>query len=329
MRSFGRWVGRLVVALLVLGGGVWLLAVPEPVDRAIAFQDSDLGPDLDLWLQWREAAFPDMVPGVAKRIFWAGAVGQKTPLAVVYVHGFSATSEEIRPVPDEVATALGANLFFIRLSGHGRGGAAMAEPAAGDWIEDMAEAMAVGRRLGDRVLVIATSTGATLAAIAATDPVLSQGMAGVVLISPNFRLNTASALLLELPLVRWWGPLVAGAEFSFAPRSPEQARYWTTRYPTVALVPMAALARAARGIDYAAAQVPALFVWSAEDRVIDPAAIAPVIDAWGGPVTQEIREMQVGDDPFAHVIAGEIMSPGQTEPVIAAILDWARGLLGA
>ena len=36
--------------------------------------------------------------------------------------------------------------------------------------------------------------------------------------------------------------------------------------------------------------------------------------------------MQGDDDPYAHVIAGDILSPGQTEPVIAIITDWARGL---
>ncbi len=326
MQSVGKWMGRVLVAVLLIGGGVWILAPVEPVDREIAFDANMIGGDLDVWLQGREAAFDDMIPGVAKRIFWAGAPGAKTPLAVVYVHGFSATSEEIRPVPDEVARALGANLFFTRLAGHGRGSSAMAEPVAGDWIEDVAEAMAIGRRLGDRVLVIATSTGATLAAVAATDPALADGMAGLVLISPNFRLNSPAAVVLDLPFARWWGPLVAGGTQSFEPRSPEQARYWTTSYPTEALFPMAALARLARGLDFGTATVPALFVYSAEDRVIDPAAIAPVMAEWGGPVTQEVRDMQAGDDPWAHVIAGEIMSPGQTEPVIAAILAWAEGL---
>ncbi len=326
MRIFGRMLGRSIVALVLIAGAVWVFAPTEPVDREIAFQDSNLGDDLDVWLEEREAAYPDMIPGVPKRIFWAGATGARTALSVVYIHGFSATSEEIRPVPDEVAKALGANLFFTRLAGHGRGGAPMAEPVAGDWIEDMAEAMAIGRRLGDRVLVIGTSTGATLAALAAEDPLLSQGLAGVVLVSPNFRLNSPAAFILDLPLARWWGPLVAGAERSFQPRSPEQGRYWTTTYPTTALFPMAALARLARGLDYAQVQVPALVIWSDEDGVIDPKIIAPVMASWGGPVTWEKRTMQAGDDPFAHVIAGEIMSPGQTEPVVAAILAWARGL---
>ncbi len=326
MRAFGKFLGRLVTAMIVIGLGVWLFAPAEAVDRKISFIESDLGADLDIWLQEREAAYSDIVPGVQKRIFWAGEAGAKTPLSVVYVHGFSATSEEIRPVPDEVAKALGANLFFTRLAGHGRGGAAMAEPVAGDWIEDMAEAMAVGRRLGDRVVVIATSTGATLAAVAATDPALARDMAGVVLVSPNFRLNSPAGVILDLPLARWWAPIIVGAERSFDPVNADHGKYWTTTYPTTAMFPMGALMRLARGLDYETAKMPALFVFSAEDKVIDPAAIAPVAAAWGGPVTQDVRQMQAGDDPYAHVIAGEILSPGQTEPMVTAILAWAQGL---
>ena len=210
--------------------------------------------------------------GLTKQIVWADpSRRQKTPVSVIYVHGFSASAEEIRPVPDEVAKALGANLFYTRLAGHGRSGDAMAEPLAGDWIEDMAEAMAIGRSLGDRVVVIATSTGGTLAAIAATDPVLSEGLAGVVLVSPNFGVKSAAAKILDLPLARHWGPLVAGETRSFEPLNDAQARYWTTSYPTVALFPMAALVRHARGLDYTAVTIPALVIYSPQDQVVDPA----------------------------------------------------------
>ena len=65
---------------------------------------------------------------------------------------------------------------------------------------DTAEALAIGRRIGDRVLVIATSTGGTLAALAATDPELSERLAGVVLISPNFGVQNPKAGLLTLPV---------------------------------------------------------------------------------------------------------------------------------
>lgn len=32
------------------------------------------------------------------------------------------------------------------------------------------------------------------------------------------------------------------------------------------------------------------------------------------------------DDPDAHVIAGDIMSPGQTESAAERMLEWIRGL---
>jgi pimeloyl-ACP methyl ester carboxylesterase len=326
MRRFGKVLGRGIVFLILAFLVFWAILPTDQVDREIALNDNALPDDLDAWLESNEQQFSDIIPGAAKRIVWAGQKGGKTPLAIVYLHGFSATAEEIRPVPDEVATALGANLYFTRLAGHGRGGAAMATATAGDWIEDTAEAMAIGRRLGEKVVLVGTSTGATLAALAATDPKLSQDLAGVVLISPNFGLRSAAAAILDLPLARYWGPLVAGAERSFVPANDDHARYWTTRYPTVALFPMAALVRHVRWLDFATAKVPALVIYAPKDQVIDPTLISPLFDRWGGPVKQHLREMAQGDDAYAHVIAGDILSPGQTDAVIALILDWAKGI---
>ena len=73
--------------------------------------------------------------------------------AVVFIHGFSATGHEIRPLPDLVANGLVANLFFTRLSGHGQGGPAMGCATLDDWRADVAQALAFGRMLGKRVLV--------------------------------------------------------------------------------------------------------------------------------------------------------------------------------
>jgi esterase/lipase len=326
MRRLGRLFLVLLACLFAMFLALWVILPADIVDREITFDGSVLTDDLDLKLLQSEQQFSDIVPGAVKRIQWAGEKGAKTPIAVVYVHGFSATAEEIRPVPDEVAKALGANLFFTRLAGHGRTGAALAAVSAGDWVEDTAEAMATGRRLGDRVLLIGTSTGATLAALAATDPLLSEDLAGVVLVSPNFGLHSAAAVLLDTPLVRYWGWLVAGKEMGFTPMNADHGRFWTTKYPTQALFPMAALVRHVRALDFGQAKAPALVVYAPTDQVIDVARIGPIMAMWGGDVRLERREMGAGDDPFAHVIAGDILSPGQTEAVTTLILDWAEGL---
>ncbi|SLN50922.1 Thermostable monoacylglycerol lipase [Roseivivax jejudonensis] len=321
-----RWIARIALALVLIVSLMAVLGTRTPRVDPVEFDAETLGADLDAYLAEREAAFDDIVPGTEKRILWAGEPEARTEWAVIYLHGFSATSEEVRPLPDRVAEALGANLFFTRLAGHGRDGAAMAGPRVSDWMADVAEAMAIGRRIGDRVLVIGTSTGGTLATLAAADPDLSRDMAGLALISPNYRVNNPAARILTWPGVRWWGPLVAGEKRGFTPVNDRQARYWTERYPTVAVLPMARSVAAARGLDHATIEVPALFLFADEDQVVDADATRTVAAAWGGP--SAMHEVTPGPDadPYAHVLAGDILSPNLTEPLTARIVAWAQAL---
>jgi alpha-beta hydrolase superfamily lysophospholipase len=333
MRTFGRILGWLIL----LAGGlaaalallVWLAPAEAPL-RPAAFDATQVPADpgdLDAWLAAREAVIPGIVPGTEKRIVWAGEPGTRTPLALVYLHGFSATSEETRPMPDRAAEALGANLFFARLAGHGRDGEALAAATAEDWMTDLAEALAIGSRIGERIVLIGTSTGGTLALAGlglrapGTDAV-----AGVVFISPNLRLASPAGRLLDLPGVERWGHLLVGRNRSFAPINEGHAEFWTEAYPTAALYPMARLMRAARAVDPARLTIPALFVWSDADRVVDAASVRALADAWAGPVTRLRIDPGPGIDPYNHVLAGNILSPAATERVAAALADWARAL---
>lgn len=327
MRRVGRVLGLALAFLVLLAAGLWLLVPRSGVDTAYRFDASQLPDDLDAWLATRESVFADITPGTGKRIVWAGAVGARTPLAVVYLHGFSATSEEIRPVPDEVAQALGANLYFARLAGHGRGGDALASATAEDWVTDLDEALAIGRRIGDRVIVIGTSTGGTLAILAAAGPERAEGLAGLVLISPNLRLASLPAqAILDAPWVEAWGAAVAGETRSFTPQNADHGRFWTTSYPTRALYPMAALMRTVRTIDPGTLRLPMLLIHATGDKVVSARASAALAEAWGGPVTRLEPMPTAADDPYAHVIAGRILSPDQTAPVVRAITAWAEGL---
>lgn len=324
MRSFGKWTGRVLAFLFLTIAAIWAFAPRETVNPGISFDASALPADLDAWLATREAVFSDIKPGAQKRIVWAGTPGVKTPLAVIYLHGFSATSEEIRPLPDNVAAGLGANLYFTRLAGHGRSGEALAGATAEDWITDLDEALAIGRRIGDRVILIGTSTGGTLAALAAADPARSEALAGVVLISPNFALAPTASVLLDLPLARYWGPVIAGPERSFTPENEEHGKWWTTRYPTAALFPMATLTRYVRALDFGQATVPALFIYADQDQVVDAATTARIAAAWGAEAVTFQPVLTAADDRYAHVIAGRVLSPDQTAPLTDRIIDWAE-----
>ena len=222
------------------------------------FDPGEMCEDLDSYFARCEAEFDDITPGAEKRVIWHDAPGVKTDWVVLYVHGFSATSEEIRPVPDNVANSIGANLVYTRLHGHGRTDPdALATGSINACMTDLAEALAVARQISDRVIVIATSNGATLTAAALHMPNMMDDVAGVVLVSPNFRLKTGADPLLTLPTARYWLPLIAGRRLTFEPRSPAQTQYWTLDYPSVALFPVSALAKAVRRMDFSTVSTPA------------------------------------------------------------------------
>lgn len=319
MKMFAKiLIGFLAVIIFTL-----LFGPREPTDGDLTFTPEAVGEDIEEYLTWVEAPFTDITPGVEKQVIWADPTTRaRTPISIVYVHGFSATAQEIRPVPDRVAAELGANLFYTRLSGHGRTGDAMAEPAVVDWLDDVAEAMEIGRRIGDRVILMGTSTGATMATIAAVDTRMNEGLAGMIMVSPNFKVAAAGAGILDLPFARYFGPVVAGAERSFEPHNADHGLFWTTKYPTTSLLPMAASVRAANGVTFRAIEQPVLMVFSEDDRVVDHTRTAEIAEEWGGETTIIRINPSALDDPYAHVIAGDIMSPAQTDGVVRVIADW-------
>lgn len=279
--------------------------------------------DLDAWLAACEAEVAGLRPGCAKQVVWAGEQ-VKTPLSLVYVHGFSATGAELRPLPDQIADALGANLFFTRLTGHGQDGDAMGRARLPDWEADVAQAFEIGRALGHEVIVMGCSTGCTLLTSALAQ---GQNAKSVVHVSPNFGLHHRLAqALIDLPGVRRWGPWVAGRTRSFDPISDAHAAYWTVKYDTQAVFTMGDAVRAARASPIETIRTPAYFAYNLADEVVSARRIQAVIDRWGGRVVEDILRAGVGDDKMGHVMAGDVFSPGQTAPLAGRITDWLRGL---
>ena len=320
----------IVLALVVLGLAALFYLGPRPqVGDTVTFDAAAIGDDPEAYLAAREAEVANLKEGAQKRIVWADpAAKAKTPLAVVYVHGFSATTEEVRPLPDIVAKELGANLHFARLTGHGRDGAGMADGSADAWLDDVAEAIAIGRRIGDRVILLSASTGGTLTTWAAQLPGMMENVAGQAMISPNFAVVDPNAALLTLPWGRQLLPAVVGAQRSFEAMNEEHGRWWTTSYPTVALIPMQATVERAAKVPVEDIAVPALFIFHPDDKVVRSDVTEQVAARWGKNTGAkvEIERVTQAEDPFNHVIAGRILSPSNTEPLAARIVEWARGL---
>lgn len=320
----------MLLTILIVAAALAALVLLGPRERVrpfAGFDGSALGDDLEASLAASETCFTDIRSGLEKEIIWHDpAAKSRTGWAVVYVHGFSAAKPEVRPLPDLVAEALDANLFYTRLAGHGRTGEAMTEAHANDWLTDAAEAIEVGRRIGEKVLVIATSTGATATAFMALREPEGRDIAGMVFISPNFGVQAGGADILALPWARQFVPLLLGKERNFTDGNPVHDHAWTTRYPMVALLPMIALVRHVRALDFTKARTPLLVLHAPDDQVVKPSDTRKIFDRWGGP--KQWIDVTGTTGEGHHVIAGDIVEPAQTEPLSRRIIDWARTLGG-
>lgn len=315
-----------LAAIVVLASAFLLGPRVEVVE---AWAEPDVGDDPVAYLRRAEAGVANLRPGEQKAVVWADSTERsRTPLVVVYLHGFSADRHEIDPVPASAAAALGANLYYARLAGHGRDGAAMAEATVAAWFQDAAEAMAVATSVGDRVVLVGTSTGATLAVWMAAQEAWRERIAALVLLSPNFRPRDRASRVLLWPWGGLLARLVVGPERCFEPTSPANEEHWTTCYPTRALLPMMALVEHVRTMPLGGITAPALVFYSTNDQIVDPFETQRLAPRLGGTPVRLVVLEGLGD-PAHHVLAGDIMSPALNDRVVGEIVGFVRPLASA
>ncbi len=318
-------------SLVLVAAGLLALLGPRPrIDGEPPLVEIPTEPEaLVQYLASAEARFDDIVPGTARTIVWdSPSTPERTPLSVVYLHGFSATHRETAPVAEDLARALGANLYLSRLTGHGRTGEALGDATANDWLRDTAEALAIGLAIGERVILLGVSTGGTLATWAAAEPEWRDRIAALVLISPNYGVRDSRAWMLALP----WGSVIAsrmyGPEYSFEPVNEQHGLYWTESYPTAALSEMAGITRLIDPGLLAEVEVPTLVFLAPDDQIIDPARVQAAFGQLGSGVKELALATEVGGDPARHVLAGDILSPDFTDWVLARTLFFLNDTLG-
>ena len=308
------------VVLALIGGAAWLNTPPALVNAATRPQ---LPENIEAYLadaERRAAEQFALIPETEKRVTWHGAAGTRTPYAVVSLHGFSATRQETAPLAERVAAALGANLFETRLSGHGHAQQPMHAVRAEDWLTDTAEALAIGARLGEKVVVIGTSTGGTLA-LAMSDHDTAAAVSDIVVISPNLQPSDAKATWLTRPAGALIARLVAGDTRSWEAHNEQQERYWSTSYPIEAAIEVMRLVDLLNARLPMALQQNLLVLLSPDDTVVSPEATRQAYARISAP-RKMMLEIKDAGDPSNHVLAGDILSPAKTDQVAATIVDF-------
>lgn len=317
MKKFFKFLSLLIIALVV----VFALGPKPDTNAEITFEASSIGENLDIYLQERESKIANLVEGAQKEIIWADPTAKsQTKISFVYIHGFSATKHEIRPVSDKIADTLESNIFYTRLKGHGRDGEGLAEATLQDWMNDYAEAIAIGERLGEKIILISASTGGSLTTLGLLNSELTKNIVGTVMISPNYEAQGIPTWLANIPWAEKILPAVAGANRSWEPINEDHGKWWTTSYPSKAIFPMTSLLKVLKSIDKSSIETPAFFIYSPDDKVIVAEEAAKAASEWGGPV--KIVTVSQSSDPFNHVLAGDILSPGNTNMIVYEIIAW-------
>ncbi len=191
---------------------------------------------LDTFVATQEAHHK-LKPNNQARIVWANDSNkQKTEYAIVYLHGFSASQEEGEPVHRNIARQFGCNLYLSRLAEHGIDTTEqLMNLTADNYWESAKQALAIGKQLGNKVILMGTSTGGTQAIqLAAAYP---NDVAAIILYSPNIAINDPNAWLLN----NHWGLQIARLVKSGNYNDPADERaiykqYWNKPYRLEALV---------------------------------------------------------------------------------------------
>ena len=304
------WIPLVILVALV----VTYLVGPVPVDPTYSEAWPSVPTSLSVLenqVVQSEAKMPVRDNNEA-RIIWHHDSPRMTEYSFVYLHGFAGSYRDGYPLNVNVADTFGANIYLSRWATHG-----LKPPASLDqfspemaW-ESAKEALAIGRRIGRKVIILSTSTGGTLALkLAATYP---DSVYALVNISPNIRDDQFGAFLLNSP----WGHELAhlvslGDHREIEHEQAVATQYWDTIYPADALVNLQVLVESTMHNEtFAGVRCPVLTLYYhknfiEEDEHVEVDRYPEVYEMLSTP--DSLLELTALAEPGTHFIGSDIKS---------------------
>jgi len=321
-----------ITLALIIGISLTYLTGPTPPTTQLyptpAACDIPLD-SLDEWIADHEAGFKTLKPGNEAEIVWSNDSVSVTEYAIVYLHGFTASKEEGNPVHKAFAERYGFNMYLPRLFGHGLDTAEpMIDITPENYLQSALEAVAIGKIIGKKVIIMCTSTGGTLGLyLAANDPSIE----GLICYSPNIDIYDPNSKFLTKP----WGlqlvKAVMGSKYREYEAPEEFKKYWQTKYRIEGLVAVRSL------IDYT--MTPETFKHISQpvfvgayykdeenqDNVVSVEAMRKMMPQLGTPSDQ--KRFIAFDDVGAHVMTNLLRSTNVNH-VIEESYNFAEQILG-
>ena len=295
---------------------------PTPASTSITIDS------LDGWIAQKESRFKTLKSNNEARIEWFNDSVSVTEYALVYLHGFTASGQEGDPVHKTFAKRYGCNLYLPRLYGHGLDTTEpMIDLTPENYLQSAKEAIAIGKQIGKKVILMCTSTGGTLGIyLAAHDPEIE----ALICYSPNIDIFDANSKMLTKP----WGlqlvRLVMGSDYRQYEAPEEFKKYWQTKYRIEGLVALRSLIDCTMTEETFSHVNQPVFVGGYykdednQDNVVSIEAMRQMMPKLGTPNAQK----RMGEGPVgAHVLTNPLRNP-DVEPVKMASFQFAEEVIG-
>ncbi len=326
---------RLIILLVILiGMNIFYFSGSHPskpiLDNTLPTITVEVD-QLDQFIAEKESAFPVKQDNESKIVWDNDSLKTKTEYCLLYLHGFSASGYEGYPTHVNFASQFHANTYIPRMASHGLG---VLEPlldmTPDNLYESAKEALQIARLLGDKVIIMSTSTGGTLSLkLAAEFPELINGL---LMFSPNIQINNSAAFLLSKP----WGLEIIRKVYNGKYRymnenlQDEECDYWNCFYRLEAIVYLQQLIEATMTTNiFNRIKIPVFLGYyyldeTHQDEVVRVDAMLDMFNQLGTP--DNLKQKQAFD-AGAHVIGCEMFSKTQPE-VEQACIEFAKNIIG-
>ena len=278
-------------------------------------------------------------PDNEARIVWADSLHKvKTPYSIVYLPGFTASWAEGDPIHKQIARHFGCNLYLARTAEHGLSAPDVFKnltPA--NYAASAEQALAIGKSLGDNVIVMGTSAGGMLTLyLAAHHPEIY----GLILYSPCIATANPALRLATKP----WGKQILDQTFGgeYVTNTYKQggrARYWLSRYHSNGLITLQTmLDEFMTPEQFQRVKQPVFMGYyykdeENQDKVVSVPAMLTMFDELGTPAgkKQKVAFPEAGEHVIAsHFTSGDLSGVYKaTETYMATVLKLPSALLVA
>jgi esterase/lipase len=329
MKKLKRYLLIVIIALIAV-----YLSGPRPsepeFDMNLPSLPSNLN-NLESMISENEKVH-NIKPDNESRIIPANdSVFERTEYSLLYLHGFSASWYEGYPVNVQFAKYFGMNAYFPRLASHGLDTVDALTDMTPDRLWSSAkESLMIARMIGKKVILMSSSTGGTLSlSLAAAFP---EYVDGLILYSPNIRINNKRAFLLSKP----WGLQIARNAYDGRYRvtsqdsASKECAYWYCKYRLEAIVYLQQLIdHTMKKETYSRVTAPVFLGYyykdkNHQDEVVKVDAMLKMFDQLG---VENDRKVKVAfPDADSHNICSELYS-GAVDDVLRETINFGKDIL--